>query len=39
VAGKYNVKASTRFDLGILRSPAIAKMRNIKTTLQKHKLP
>jgi hypothetical protein len=33
IAGKYGVKASTRFGLGILRSNAIAKMANINTTL------
>jgi hypothetical protein len=32
-ADKYGVKATTRFDLGILRSNAIAKTTNIKTTL------
>ena len=31
--GKYGVRATTRFGLGILRSAAIAKMTNIKTTL------
>jgi hypothetical protein len=34
VAGKYGVKASTQFGLGILRSNAIAKMTNIKTTVK-----
>ena len=34
-AGKYGVKASMRFGLGILRSNAIAKMTNIKTTLNR----
>ncbi|MGD0070210.1 MAG: hypothetical protein ABSB71_01450 [Candidatus Bathyarchaeia archaeon] len=33
MAGKYGVKASTRFGLGILRSNVIAKMTNIKTSL------
>ena len=32
-ADLYGVKATTRFGLGILRSNAIAKMTNIKTTL------
>jgi len=32
MAGVYGVKASARFGLGILRSNAIAKMTNIKTT-------
>jgi hypothetical protein len=32
-AGKYGVKATTRFGLGILRSNTIAKMVNIKTSL------
>ena len=32
-ADKYGVKATTRFGLGILRSSAIAKITNIKTTL------
>jgi len=31
--GQYGVRATTRFGLGILRSKAIAKMVNIKTTL------
>lgn len=31
--GKYGVRATTRFGLGILRSAAIAKMTSIKTTL------
>ena len=31
--GKYGVRATTRFGAGILRSAAIAKMTNIKTTL------
>ncbi|MCW4006166.1 MAG: phage major capsid protein [Candidatus Bathyarchaeota archaeon] len=31
--GKYGVRATTRFGLGILRSNAIAKMTNIATTL------
>jgi hypothetical protein len=30
---QYGIKATTRFGLGILRSNAIAKMTNIKTTL------
>jgi len=38
MAGKYGVKASTRFGLGILRSNAIAKMTNRKTTLKAKKL-
>ena len=33
IANQYGVKATTRFGLGILRSNAIAKMTNIKTTL------
>jgi hypothetical protein len=33
VAGKYGVKASTRFGLGILRSAVVAKRINTKTTL------
>jgi hypothetical protein len=33
LANRYGVKATTRFGLGILRSNAIAKMTNIKTTL------
>jgi hypothetical protein len=33
LADRYGVKATTRFGLGILRSNAIAKMTNIKTTL------
>ena len=32
-ANQYGVKATTRFGIGILRSNAIAKMTNIKTTL------
>ena len=32
-ADKYGVKATTRFGLGILRSNAVAKITNIKTTL------
>ncbi len=32
-SGKYGVRATTRFGLGILRSKAVAKMTNIKTTL------
>lgn len=31
--GKYGVRATTRFGLGVLRSKAVAKMTNIKTTL------
>jgi HK97 family phage major capsid protein len=31
--GKYGVRATTRFGLGVLRSTAVAKMTNIKTTL------
>jgi hypothetical protein len=31
--GKYGVRATTRFGAGILRSTAVAKMINIKTTL------
>jgi HK97 family phage major capsid protein len=31
--GKYGVRATTRFGIGILRSNAIAKMTNIATTL------
>jgi HK97 family phage major capsid protein len=31
--GKYGVRATTRFGIGILRSAAVAKMTNIKTTL------
>ena len=31
--GKYGVRATTRFGAGILRSTAVAKMTNIKTTL------
>lgn len=33
VAGQYGIRATTRFGLGILRSNAIAKMVNIKTSL------
>ena len=33
VEGQYGVRVTTRFGLGILRSNAIAKMTNIKTTL------
>ena len=33
MADKYGLKATTRFGLGILRSNAVAKMTNIKTTL------
>ena len=32
-AGEYGIRATTRFGLGILRSNAIAKMVNIKTSL------
>lgn len=32
-AGQYGIRATTRFGLGILRSNAIAKMVNIKTSL------
>jgi hypothetical protein len=38
MAGKYGVKASTRFGLGILRSNAIAKMTNINTNCKLEKL-
>jgi len=31
--GKYGVRATTRFGIGVLRSNAIAKMTNIATTL------
>ncbi|MEM0314104.1 MAG: phage major capsid protein, partial [Candidatus Bathyarchaeia archaeon] len=31
--GKYGVRATTRFGLGVLRSKAVAKMTGIKTTL------
>ena len=31
--GKYGVRATTRFGIGVLRSNAIAKLTNIKTTL------
>ena len=31
--GKYGVRGTTRFGLGMLRSNAVAKMTNIKTTL------
>ncbi len=31
--GKYGVRATTRFGLGILRSKAIARMTNIKQTI------
>jgi HK97 family phage major capsid protein len=31
--GKYGIRATTRFGLGILRSKAIAKMTNVKQTL------
>jgi hypothetical protein len=31
--GKYGVRASTRFGLGVLRANAVAKMTNIKQTL------
>jgi len=33
MAGKYGLRATTRFGLGILRSNAVAKMTNIKTAL------
>ena len=33
VQGKYGIKATTRFGLGVLQSNAIAKMVNIKTSL------
>jgi hypothetical protein len=33
MAGKYGVKASMRFGLGILQSAVVAKMVNIKTSL------
>ncbi len=33
MANRYGMKATTRFGLGILRSNAVAKMTNIKTTL------
>jgi hypothetical protein len=33
VAGHYGIRATTRFGLGVLRSNAIAKMVNIKTSL------
>lgn len=33
VVGQYGIRATTRFGLGILRSNAIAKMVNIKTSL------
>ena len=32
--GKYGVRATTRFGMGILRSKAIAKMTNISTSLE-----
>jgi hypothetical protein len=32
-SGKFGVRATTRFGLGILRANAVAKMTNIKTTL------
>jgi hypothetical protein len=31
--GKFGVRASTRYGLGVLRANAVAKMTNIKTTL------
>ena len=31
---QYGLRATTRFGLGILRSNAVAKMTNIKTTLK-----
>jgi hypothetical protein len=33
MANRYGMKVTTRFGLGILRSNAVAKMTNIKTTL------
>jgi hypothetical protein len=33
VVGKYGLKATTRFGLGILRSNAVAKMTNIKASI------
>jgi hypothetical protein len=32
-SGKYGVRATTRFGIGILRSNAVARMTSIKTTL------
>jgi hypothetical protein len=32
-SGKYGVRATTRFGLGVLRANAVARMTNIKTTL------
>lgn len=32
-SGKYGVRATTRFGLGVLRANAVARMANIKTTL------
>jgi hypothetical protein len=32
-SGKYGVRATTRFGLGVLRSKAVAKMTNISTSL------
>ena len=32
-SGKYGVRATTRFGIGVLRSNAVARMTNIKTTL------
>ncbi|MBC7129678.1 hypothetical protein H5T51_00470, partial [Candidatus Bathyarchaeota archaeon] len=32
-SGKYGVRATSRFGLGVLRSKAVAKMTNIATTL------
>jgi len=32
-SGKYGVRATTRFGLGVLRSTAVARMTNIKTTI------
>jgi hypothetical protein len=33
MSNKHGIKASTRFGLGILRSTAVAKMVNIKTSI------
>ncbi len=32
-SGKYGIRATTRFGLGVLRSKAIARVSNIKATL------
>ena len=32
-SGKYGVRATTRFGLGVLQSKAVARMTNIKTTI------